>query len=109
MIGLRHLGLAAALMVPALAMAATPGPSAAVRAACGPDAKRLCGAVISDPAARHKCMVDHRAKLSEACKSALAQDKRAPAASDAPPESAQPPQPAASPQAPAPAVAPDAN
>ena len=85
MIGFRNLGMVIALLAPALAMAAAPPvPSANVRAACTPDAKRLCGAVIRDPAARHKCMVAHRAQLSEACKAALAEDRKAPGATDAP-------------------------
>jgi hypothetical protein len=85
MIGFRHLGMVIALFAPTLAMAAPQVPSANVRAACTPDAKRLCGALIRDPEARHKCMVAHRAQLSEACRAALAEDKKAPAASNAPP------------------------
>jgi hypothetical protein len=81
MIGLRTLGIVVAIVAPTLAMAA---PSAAVRAACAPDARKLCGAVISNAEARHKCMVAHRAQLSEACKAALAEDKKAPAATGEP-------------------------
>src|SRR5580704_11597321 len=91
MTGLRSLSLATLIaMVPMLATAATPAPSAAVRAACTPDAKRLCGAVIGNPEARHKCMVAHRAQLSEACKTAIAEDKKAPGAPETPPVAADP-------------------
>jgi hypothetical protein len=90
MIRLRNLGMVIALLAPTLAMAAPPVPSANVRAACTPDAKRLCGVVSRDPEARHKCMVAHRAQLSEACRAALAEDKKAPAATDAPPGAAEP-------------------
>jgi len=101
MIGLRNLCVVIAMVTPTLALAATPTPSVTVRTACTPDAKRLCGAVIHDPEARHKCMIAHRAQLSEACKTALAEDKKAPAAtgspaggrgeSEAPSETAAPP------------------
>ena len=109
MIGFRNLGMVIALLAPTLAMAAAPPvPSANVRAACTPDAKRLCGTVIRDPAARHKCMVAHRAQLSEACKAALAEDRKAPGATDAPTgaaESSQPPAPSEIPAGAAPSGA----
>jgi hypothetical protein len=101
MTGIRKLGIVIALMAPTLAMAATPAPSAKVRAACSPDAKRLCGAVIRDPEARHNCMVAHRAQLSEACKAALAENKKAPLAADVPPGAAEPPAASAPPETPA--------
>jgi hypothetical protein len=100
MIGLRNLGVVIALVAPTLAMAAGPATTAAVRAACGPDARKLCSAVIRDPEARHKCMVEHRAQLSEACKAALAQSHQAPAPAAAPTGDAAPPE-NATPSAPA--------
>jgi hypothetical protein len=88
MTGLRNLGVMALIvMAPTVSAAA---PSASVRAACTPDAKRLCGAVIGNPEARHKCMVEHRAQLSEACKTALAEDKKAAGAAATPPAAADP-------------------
>ena len=91
MSGLRNLGLVTLIvMAPAFATAATPAPSAAVRAACAPDAKRLCAAVIGNPEARHKCMVEHRAQLSETCKTAIADDKKASGAPATPPAAADP-------------------
>jgi len=109
MIGLRNLGMVIALLAPTLAMAATPVPSAKVRAACAPDAKRLCGAVIRDSEARHKCMVAHRMQLSDACKAALAEDKKAPAATDAPLGAAEPSATSARPETPAAAAPSGAN
>ena len=90
MIRLRNLGMVIALLAPTLAMAAPPVPSANVRAACTPDAKRLCGVVIRDPEARHKCKRVACVHSSEACRAALAEDKKAPAATDAPPGAAEP-------------------
>jgi hypothetical protein len=94
MIGLRNLGVVIALVAPTLAitlaLAATP-PTAAVRAACTGDAKKFCGAVIRDADARHKCMIEHRAQLSEGCKAAIADSRKAPAAPSAPPAAAEPP------------------
>ena len=102
MTGLRNLGLVALIvMAPTLANAATPAPSAAVRAACAPDAKRLCAAVISNPDARHNCMVAHRAQLSEACKTAIAEDKKTSGASATPPVAADPSKASAAPATPA--------
>jgi hypothetical protein len=96
--GLRKLSLVALIgMVPTLATAATPVASASVRAACTPDAKRLCGAVISDPEARRKCMIAHRAQLSEACKNAIAEDKKNPVSPEATDPSKTPAAPAAAP------------
>jgi hypothetical protein len=107
MMGFRNLGMVIALLAPTLAMAAPP--SANVRAACTPDAKRLCGTVIRDPVARHKCMVAHRAQLSEACKAALAEDKKAPGATDAPTGAAEPSRPPAASEIPAGAAPSGAN
>jgi len=67
MIGLRNLGAVIVLVAPTLAIAATPAPTAAVRAACGADARKFCSAVIRDPEARHKCMVDHHEQDSISC------------------------------------------
>jgi hypothetical protein len=55
--------------------------SQAVREACTPDAKRLCGAVIHDTAKRQACMRAHVTQLSKACIEALrgARAKAAPA------------------------------
>jgi hypothetical protein len=104
MTGLRGLGaIVVILLSPIPAMAATPAPSAAVRAACGPDARKFCGAVIKDPEARHKCMVEHGAQLSAACKAAVAQSRPAPAAAASPPTAATPPAGDAPPAADAPA------
>jgi hypothetical protein len=80
MVKLRDLTIVFVLMASPVVLAATPAPSAAVCAACGADARKLCGAVIGDSEARHKCMVEHRAQLSEACKAAIAQGRQ----SDAP-------------------------
>jgi len=106
MIGLRNLGIVIAFLMPSLAQAAT-ATDAAVRSACAPDARKLCGSVISDPEARHKCMVVHRAQLSAACKAAIAKSHQAPAApapdsvaspeNPAPPASATQPAPAGPP------------
>jgi hypothetical protein len=79
------------LLTPIPAIAATPPPSAAVRAACGPDARKFCGPVIANPEARHKCMVEHGAQLSAACKAAIAQSRRAPTAANPPPVATTPP------------------
>jgi hypothetical protein len=84
MIGLRNLGVVIAVVMPTLAMAAAPPPSPAVRAACRDDARKLCGAVISNPDARRKCMIAHRAQLSDQCKAALAAARNAPAGEAAP-------------------------
>jgi hypothetical protein len=98
MTGLRNLWLAAVVaMVPMCATTATPAPSAAVRAACTTDAKRLCGAVIGNPEARRKCMIAHRAQLSEACKAAIADDKKAPGTPGAGPAAAGSSEPTAQP------------
>ena len=53
--------------------AVTAAPNAAVRAACAGDAKRLCGDVYNNPAARQACMQDHRAEWSDGCKAAVAE------------------------------------
>ena len=47
-------------------------PSAALRQACGDDAKRFCAAVIQDLQARRACMKAHAADLSASCKAAIA-------------------------------------
>jgi len=54
-------------------------PSAAVREACSGDAKKFCGAVINDLAARRACMRAHREQLSTACRSALIKQFGSPA------------------------------
>jgi hypothetical protein len=55
-----------------IAPALTTGPSEADRAACTPDALRLCAGVIADSGGDHKkvghCLYDHRARLSAACR-----------------------------------------
>lgn len=38
--------------------------------ACTPDARKFCGSVINDAAARKACMQQHAAALSENCKQA---------------------------------------
>jgi hypothetical protein len=53
-------------------------PSAAVRQACGDDARRLCAAVIQDLEARRACMRAHAADLSAACKAAIAKQSGSP-------------------------------
>jgi hypothetical protein len=89
MIGFQSLGVIIVILLsPFPAIAATTAPSAAVRAACGPDARKFCGAVIRDPEARHKCMVEHGAQLSAACKAAVAQSRPAPATANPPPTAA---------------------
>src|SRR5262249_8550560 len=47
-------------------------PSAALRQACGEDARRFCSAVIQDLQARRACMKAHAADLSASCKAAIA-------------------------------------
>jgi len=47
-------------------------PSAALRQACGEDARRFCSAVIQDLQARRACMKAHAADLSAPCKAAIA-------------------------------------
>ena len=96
MTGLRSLCVVIPVVTPSLAVAAAAAPSMSVRTACAPDAKRLCGPVIHDREARHKCMVAHHAQLSDACKAALAEDSKAPSptAGDAQPaETTAPPAP----------------
>jgi hypothetical protein len=76
--GSRNICVVIALaMTPTLAIAAPPAPTAAVRVACTPDAKRLCGKVIGNPEARRKCMIQHRAQFSDACKAAIAESHNA--------------------------------
>lgn len=60
------------LLCPAAAPAA---PSAAVRAACAGDARRLCGSVFADRKARRACMKEHRAEWSNGCKAAVAKQR----------------------------------
>jgi hypothetical protein len=55
------------LIAPVIAYAATP---AALRAACGADARKFCSAVISQEGPRRACMRKNFAKLSEACRTA---------------------------------------
>jgi hypothetical protein len=63
-------GVFVVLAAPTFTIAA---PSAAVRAACHEDARRVCGAVFGNPGAVQACMREHRAELSEGCKAAMAQ------------------------------------
>ena len=46
-------------------------PSAALRDACGADARKLCKSVVSDTAKRNACMKSHYAQLSAKCKEAI--------------------------------------
>ncbi len=60
----------------AAAQTAVAAPTAAVRAACVEDAKRLCADVFGQ--ARRACMREHRAaELSENCKAAIAEFRSA--------------------------------
>lgn len=51
-------------------------PNAALRQACGDDARKFCAAVIQDLEARRACMRAHQADLSSACKAAIAKQFR---------------------------------
>ena len=51
-------------------------PNAALREACGDDARKFCAAVIQDPQARRACMRAHQADLSSTCKAAIAKQFR---------------------------------
>jgi hypothetical protein len=55
-------------------------PNAALRQACGDDARKFCAAVIQDLEARRACMRAHQADLSSACKAAIANQFHSPAA-----------------------------
>jgi hypothetical protein len=55
---------------------AAPTPSPAVRRACAPDARRLCSSVISEPKKRRACMREHRDQLSEACRTAVMEQRK---------------------------------
>ena len=71
---IRNQPFAAALVVFALSLAdiqPAPAATAAVRAACTGDAKRLCAAVIHDAAKRHACMSAHASQLSKGCIAAI--------------------------------------
>ena len=46
-------------------------PSAALREACGAEARKLCASVVSDTAKRNACMKAHHAQLSSKCKAAI--------------------------------------
>ena len=50
--------------------------SAALRAACGADARKLCASVVSDTAKRNACMKAHYAQLSAKCKDAIQAAKK---------------------------------
>ena len=68
--------LAVPFLVTVLCPAAAPAaPSAAVRAACAGDARRLCGSVFADRKARRACMKEHRAEWSNGCKAAVAKQR----------------------------------
>jgi hypothetical protein len=71
---LRQIIIAAALLAPALAIAASE-PSPAVRRACIADARKFCSSVISQPEKRRECMRGHRTQLSERCREAVRQDR----------------------------------
>ena len=43
------------------------------RAACAPDAFRLCGSYIPDPARVEQCLRQNRSDLSDACRSVFEQ------------------------------------
>jgi hypothetical protein len=78
MFKIRNIAIVIALIAPSVAPAATPDDlNAAVRAACGADAKKFCSTVLGDRDARRWCMVQHHAQLSSACKTAIAQRKAA--------------------------------
>jgi hypothetical protein len=71
---LRQVIIATVLIAPALA-AAAPVPSPAVRRACIADAKKFCRSVIFEPDKRRECMREHRAELSERCRTAVMQER----------------------------------
>ena len=64
-----------ALLAPAAASAAV---TAADRAACTPDALKLCAAAIPDVAKVTACMTAHQSQLSAACRAALAAHRAVP-------------------------------
>jgi hypothetical protein len=49
------------------------------RAACAPDAFRLCSAYIPDPTRVELCLRQNKSELSEACRSVFAQGEATPA------------------------------
>jgi hypothetical protein len=51
-------------------------PSAALRDACGADARKLCKSVVSNTAKRTACMKAHYAQLSAKCKDAIKAAKK---------------------------------
>jgi hypothetical protein len=51
-------------------------PNAALRQACGDDARKFCAAVIQDLEARRARMRAHQGDLSSACKAAIAKQFR---------------------------------
>jgi len=51
-------------------------PSAALRDACGADARKLCKSVVSNTAKRTACMKAHYAELSDKCKDAIKAAKK---------------------------------
>lgn len=61
--------------VPAVSEAAVK-PSAALRDACGADARKLCKSVVSNTAKRTACMKAHYAELSAKCKDAIKAAKK---------------------------------
>jgi hypothetical protein len=74
MANLRQVIITVFLFAPAVAIAA-PGPSPAVRRACGADARKFCSSVISQPEKRRECMREHRMELSEGCREAVAKER----------------------------------
>jgi hypothetical protein len=50
--------------------------SAALRSACGADARKLCASVVSNTAKRNACMQAHYAQLSDKCKEAIKAAKK---------------------------------
>lgn len=62
------LSVAAGVFLPVLALA-EPGP---LQGACMSDVKAMCGSVQPGGGRIRDCMKDHRAQLSVACKSAIA-------------------------------------
>jgi hypothetical protein len=50
--------------------------SAALRDACGADARKLCASVVSNTAKRNACMKAHYAQLSAKCKDAIQAAKK---------------------------------
>jgi hypothetical protein len=67
--------MAGVVVMPTISDAALK-PSAALRDACGADARKLCKSVVSDTAKRNACMKAHYAELSAKCKDAIKAAKK---------------------------------